>query len=184
MKKIPIDFSKKLYFFLYNYSKKEFQHRILKKSENCPIETGQYWIPEEYKIVEINEHKFLKYKKDGYIENKEDLKQKWIEGSKMKQDLSRFHIEVTKIEEQKLSKINKTQSLLEGMSSTDVPINPEEDKKLKNFNQVELERFKIYWENQYGEWDKDSMVWVINYKLSHVIPKYPNFKNTLLKIRK
>lgn len=140
------------------------------KKKKLSYEKETYWVAEEYRIVD---DELIQYKTD-YPYKATDPK--WIEATKMRQDFSRYEVTITEIEETKLQKIDKKQSLMLGIAPEHLScyFNAEKPKEFKK--SLEVWRMAQYWESLHGSiWDDNPEVVMYQFDFKRIKPKYKNF---------
>ena len=170
--KCPIDFSDRLLFFYYYYSKKDLIY--IEKKDKKVLKKGQeYWIPEDYRIVEDN---LIQYRANLF--RKETPK--WISADKMEEGLSRFtiivndiySINIQSLDKSKVEQLNIPPKHLEYKLTENIEV----PKELKRKSEM-LYRLYCYWTTRYDtlSWENNSEIWVYEFSLSRKNPE--NYKN-------
>lgn len=173
MKKCPLDIlGQRPISFIATYTTSSIFHIELKGKSKKPKleEDEEYWIPERYRIV----NECIQYFGD-YPYKMENPK--WIEASKMKQDFSRYWIEVKSVKEQKLQDLDKKQAIKFGIPPRTLPYYGISEKPKQFRKSEELWRLKEFFNKHYDgdTWDDNVDVWLYEYVLHRVKPKYPNY---------
>ena len=163
---LPSDLVKR---FRYHYSKTELLLILPAKEKTIVEKNEEYWVAEKYRIVDD----LIQYFSD-YLYTAE--KPKWIEASRMRQDFSRYMINITDISKSQLHKIDKKQCIQSGIPPSGLTSNCVESKPADFKKSDEHWRFRQYWNATHKlQWDDNPDVNMIFFSLRRIKPKYANF---------
>lgn len=174
MKKSPVDIlSERPISFIATYSKSPIFHISFKGKEKKPkLEKGQeYWLPETYRIVD----EMIQYKSDYPYKGDSP---KWVEPTNMKRDFARYEISIVSAKSCKIKDIDKAVCVKFGIPQKNLNYSVSNPKPKTFRKSEELWRLKEFLNKSYdGEdtWEDNIELWLYEYHLKRVKPKYPNF---------